>query len=304
MGAQPSFKQDLRPSHAETGGARPEQILERLDWTVVRRLDGLLQGDYRTLFPGHGLDLAELREYQLTDDVRYIDWNVTARLQTPYVRQYREDRELSAWFLMDLSPSVDFGTTKALKRTVLIDFVAVLARLLTRHGNRVGAMVYTGKVEKIVPPKGGKQQVLRLIELVQAQPKLERAPATDLGVLLKSALQAVPRRSLLFVLSDFWCEPGWEAPLAILTQRHEVLAVRLYDPRESEVPDLGHVIFEDAESGEQVFVDTGDRKFRKRFQEAARHREEALQAALVRLAGEAGSLKQSTRAAFQKEATP
>ena len=122
------------PSSAPT----PERILQRLDWQVIRRLDGLLQGDYRTLFYGYGVDFADLREYQAEDDIRYIDWNVTARMDTPYVRQYVEDREITAWFLLDLSPSVDFGLVQNLKRTVLIDFVTTVARLLTRHGNRVG----------------------------------------------------------------------------------------------------------------------------------------------------------------------
>ena len=117
-----------------------DALLRRLEWTVIRRLDGLLQGDYRTLFRGFGLDLADLREYQYGDDVRHIDWNVTARLQTPYVREYHEDREVTAWFLLDLSPSVDFGSGEVRKRSVAADFVAVLARVLTRHGNKVGAL--------------------------------------------------------------------------------------------------------------------------------------------------------------------
>ena len=122
----------------------PERVLQRLDWQVVRRLDGLLQGDYRSLFYGYGVDLAELREYQPEDDIRYIDWNVTARMDMPYVRQYAEDRDITAWFLLDLSPSVDFGTLDSarVKRTVLIDFVTTLARLLTRQGNRVGAILF------------------------------------------------------------------------------------------------------------------------------------------------------------------
>src|SRR5207302_11104700 len=119
-----------------------EAILRRLEWTVIRRLDGLLHGDYQTLFRGFGLDLADLREYQYHDDVRYIDWNVTARLSTPYVREYHEDREVTAWFLLDLSPSVDFGSEQVKKQSVSIDFFTVIARLLTRHGNRVGAMFY------------------------------------------------------------------------------------------------------------------------------------------------------------------
>ena len=251
----------------------PERVLQRLDWTVVRRLDGLLQGDYRTLFHGFGMDLAELREYQLTDDVRYIDWNVTARMQTPYVRQYVEDREVTAWFLLDLSPSVDFGTVQTLKRNLAIDFVAVLARLLTRHGNRVGAILYSGKVERLIPAQGGKAQVLRLIRDLQAQPQLKRAPATNLAVLLDSALRTIKRRSLVFIVSDFISAPGWHKPLAMLSLRHEALAVRLHDPRETELPDIGPVIFEDAETGEQLYVDTHDRKFRRRFVEAAQRRE-------------------------------
>src|SRR5512143_2882177 len=142
----------------------PERILQRLDWQVIRRLDGLLQGDYRSLFYGYGVDFADLREYQPEDDIRYIDWNVTARMNTPYVRQYMEDREVTAWFLLDLSPSMDFGTVQTLKRGLLIDFVPVLARLLTRHGNRVGAILYTDHVEGVIPPRGGKLQVLRLID--------------------------------------------------------------------------------------------------------------------------------------------
>ncbi len=258
-------------------------MLSRLDWTVIRRLDGLLQGDYRTLFHGFGLDLADLREYQFTDDVRYIDWNVTARMQTPYVRQYMEDREVNAWFLLDLSPSVDFGTVQTLKRNLLIDFVTVLARLLTRHGNRVGAIFYSGKVERVIPARGGKSQVLRLINDLLGQPQLKRSPPTNLTGLLETALRVIRRRSLVFIVSDFISAPGWDKPLSILTQRHEVLTIRLYDPRETELPDIGSIIFEDAETGEQLYIDTHDRNFRKRFIEAARRREYELNAMLARL---------------------
>ena len=129
---------------------KPEDTLRYLDWTVIRRLDGLLQGDYRTLFRGFGLDLADLREYHFGDDVRFIDWSVTARLQVPYVREYLEDREVAAWFLLDISPSQDFGTVRTLKRGLLIDVVAVLARLLTRRGNRVGAILYSDRVDAVI----------------------------------------------------------------------------------------------------------------------------------------------------------
>ena len=261
---------------APTPAATPERILQRLDWKVIRRLDGLLQGDYRTLFYGYGVDFADLREYQPEDDIRYIDWNVTARMDTPYVRQYAEDREITGWFLLDLSPSVDFGTVQYQKRAVLIDFVATLARLLTRHGNRVGAIFYGSRVERVLPARGGRMQVLSLINSLLKQPQLARAPFTDLTPLLLGGLHGIQRRSLIFVISDFISAPGWERALQLLNQRHEVLGVRLWDPSEVRLPDLGVVVMEDAETGEQVTVDTHDGRFRRRFEEVARRRESDL----------------------------
>ena len=258
------------PDHA------PERILYRLDWQVIRRLDGLLQGDYRSLFYGYGLDFADLREYQPEDDVRYIDWNVTARMDAPYVRQYVEDREVTAWFLLDLTPSVDFGTLVRPKRAVLIDLVATLARLLTRHGNRVGAILYGNGVERMIPARGGRIQVLRLVNELLKQPPLARAPFTDLKPLLDAGLHSIKRRSLVFIISDFISAPGWERTLSLLNARHEVLAIRLWDAREIELPDVGPIFMEDAETGEQLYVDTHDRKFRERFHAAARAREAAL----------------------------
>ena len=238
------------------------------------------------------MDLAGLREYEPGDDVRSMDWNVTARLDTPYVRQYTEDRDLTAWFLLDLSPSIDFGTveTERLKRTVLIDFVATLARLLTRRGNRVGAIFYGSRVERTIPAGGGRVQVLRLVEDLLRQPQLTSAPFTDLSPLLDAARQARKRRSLVFVISDFISEPGWEQPLHLLTRRHEVLAVRIVDPREVTLPDVGPLIMEDAETGEQLYVDTHDRKFRERFASAAARREATVNGAFVRAGVEAVSL--------------
>src|SRR5262245_31644338 len=164
----------------QTSASTPERILQRLDWQVIRRLDGLLQGDYRSLFYGYGVDFADLREYQPEDDIRYIDWNVTARMDTPYVRQYVEDREITAWFLLDLSPSMDFGQIESLKRTVLIDFVTTFARLLTRHGNRIGAIFYGSRVERTIPARGGRLQVLRLVNDLLKQPRLAQTPFTNL----------------------------------------------------------------------------------------------------------------------------
>lgn len=260
----------------------PENILERIDWKVIRRLDGILQGDYRTVFHGFGLDLAELREYQFNDDVRSIDWNVTARMQTPYVRQFNEERELTAWFLLDLSPSVDFGTALASKRAYLIDFTTLIARLLTRHGNRVGAILSSGDGEYVIPPQGGKPQVLRLINELQTRPYAEDTGFTNLGFLLTTAHKLIRRRSLVFVVSDFISVPGWESVLGLLTMRHETLAIRLFDPREKEMPAVGTVLFQDSETGEQILVDTSKRRFRRRFAEAADRREQELMSALNR----------------------
>ena len=248
--------------------------MQRLDWQVIRRLDGLLQGDYRSLFYGYGIDFADLREYQPEDDIRYIDWNVTARMDTPYVRQYVEDREITAWFLLDLSPSVDFGLMQHQKRAVLVDFVATLARLLTRHGNRVGAVFASGgnQIERTIPARGGRNQVLRMVNELLKQPHLTKSPFTNLTPLLEGGLQAIKSRSLIFLISDFISEPGWDRPLSLLNQRHEVMAVRLWDPREVDLPDMGPIFMEDAETGEQLYVDTHDKKFRQRFKEIAQKR--------------------------------
>jgi len=256
-----------------------EKLLKKLEWTVIRRLDGLLHGDYRTLIRGFGLDLADLREDQYHDDVRHIDWNVTARLQTPYVREYNEDRDINAWFLLDLSPSVDFGSGEVRKRSVAADFVAVLARLLTRHGNRVGALLYGERVDTMIPARSGRRHVLHLMSKMASRPQLARSAGTRLEDLLHSGFSVIKRRSLIFVVSDFISAPGWAKPLALLARRHEVIAVRLYDPLEMELPDIGLFVMQDAETGEQLFIDTHDKGFRKRFAELARRREAELRGA-------------------------
>ena len=265
----------------EEASSRTEALLKRLEWTVIRRLDGLLQGDYRTLWRGAGLDLADLREYQHHDDVRHIDWNVTARLQQPYVRQFTEDRELAGWFLVDLSASVDFGSNVINKRSVAAEFVGVLARLLTRHGNRVGALLYGSEVDTVIPARGGRLHVLELLQRIAKRPAEAAAGATNLRDLLVAAQRIIKRRSTVFIVSDFISAPGWEAALSQLARRHEVTAVRLFDPLEMDLPDIGLLTLRDAETGEQLRVDTHDRGFRERFRAAAERREAALLQALA-----------------------
>lgn len=281
------FKRKPPPPPVPLGdGGQTEALLRRLEWTVIKRLDGLLQGDHRTLMRGTGLDLADLREYQHHDDVRHIDWNVTARLQTPHVRVFTEDREIAAWFLLDLSPSVDFGSGAQRKRELLQGFVGVLARLISRHGNRVGAMLYgqrAAAVDAVLPARGGRTQVLRLLNML-APPSGPRAVGgpTDLSQLLQRAAVSLRQRCTVFVVSDFISEPGWERPLGELARRHDVVAVRLLDPLERDLPDLGLVPMRDAETGEQLLVDTHDAGFRQRFAAIAAQREAQLREALAR----------------------
>ncbi|MFM2448664.1 MAG: hypothetical protein RIS44_1114 [Pseudomonadota bacterium] len=263
-----------------------EAVLKRLEWTVLRRLDGWLQGDWRSLWRGTGLDLADLREYQHLDDVRHIDWNVTARTGVPHVRLFNEDRDLTAWFLVDISASSLFGSQGQSKGELAAEFVGLMARLLTRHGNRVGAIIYSQQVDRIIPPRGGRLQVLQLLEALRSPPTTGAPPSpqgiTRLGDLLQAASGHIQRRSSVFVVSDFISEPGWELPLGRLSLHHDVCAVRLFDPLEMQLPNVGTVWMQDAESGEQIQVDTSDARFRKRFAAAADTAEAQLRAGLAR----------------------
>lgn len=265
-----------------------EKLLQRLEWRVLKRLDGLLQGDYRTLMRGTGIDLADLREYQAHDDVRHIDWNVTARLGTPHVRVFTEDREMTAWFLLDLSPSVDFGPPGHTKRDQLIGFAGVLARLFTRRGNRVGAVLHGGSArDRSLPARSSRNHFLQLLHMLMEsasnRPATKKASqgTTQLARLLQSAQSMLRRRSTVFLVSDFMSEPGWEKPLAQLAQRHDVVAVRLLDPLELALPDIGLVWLADPETGERLHVDTRSSGFRKRYARLAAEREEQLRASLA-----------------------
>jgi uncharacterized protein (DUF58 family) len=275
----------VAPDHAQTrhtfGAETPEQLLHRLEWQVIRRLDGLLQGRYRTAFRGVGLDFLDLREYEPGDDVRHIDWNVTARMDTLFVRQYSEDRELTAWLLLDRSPSMGFGPIDRPKEVVLGELATTFARLLTRSGNRVGAILFDNEIEETLPPRSTRNQVLALARNLMRPPRVNGS-VTDLTALLDFAVGAIRRRSLVLLISDFISTPGWERPLLQLTERHEVVAIRLLDPREYELPDAGVIVVEDAETREQLVVDSSDAEFRRRLRAAGEHREAELRSATLR----------------------
>jgi uncharacterized protein (DUF58 family) len=258
-----------------------DRVLRRLEWHVIRRLDGRLQGNYRTLLRGHGTDFRDVREYETGDDVRHIDWNVTARMDEMFVRQYAEDRELTAWLLLDHSPSMGFGPVQRTKERVLCEVAATMAQLLVRSGNRVGAVVYDNQTTRTIPPRQGRNQVLVLVDEL-LRPVGRPGHVTDLRTLLDAAAPMIRRRSLVVLVSDFISEPGWERSLLRLTERHEVVAVRLVDRREFELPDSGLLVVEDAETGEQLMVDSSDPEFRRRLRLAGEERERAVRDAARR----------------------
>jgi uncharacterized protein (DUF58 family) len=266
-----------------------DRLLRRLDWRVVRRLDGQLQGAYRTVFRGSGIDFADLREYLPEDDVRHIDWNVTARLDEPYVRQYTEDRELTAWLVLDLSASMRFGGDDGqAKHSALAQLSMVLSRLLTRGGNKVGAILFDNGFHKVLPPRSGRNHVLQIAhEIGKAAETRPGGNVTDLDSMLRMAAATARRRSLVFVVSDFIGDDasghaGWERALTQLNHRHEVVALRIVDPMELDLPDLGLILVEDAETGEQLIADTSDPLFRQRLQEQIDEREAAVELGMKR----------------------
>ena len=267
-----------------------ERLLQRLEWTVLKRLDGQLQGDYRSLFRGSGLVFADLREYQSHDDVRHIDWNVTARMQTPYVRVHHEDREMSAWFVVDVSPSMDFTSNQTSKRDIAIQIVTVLASLLAKRGNRVGALVYSAastRADIVIPTGQGRRHVLQLLHRLQgttttlSKPRKATPQPTQLHHLIDQAAALCKRRSSVFVISDFLSQTDdWKDSMARLSRRHDVLAVQVGDPAERELPNVGMLVMQDAETGEQILLDGNDVGFRRRFEEASTARQESILQAL------------------------
>jgi uncharacterized protein (DUF58 family) len=255
----------------------PDRLLLRLEWRVLRRLDGRMQGAYRTPYRGSGLDFAGLRPYLETDDARHIDWNATARLDEPQVRQFTEDRELTAWLVLDRSASM----AVAAKRDVAGELALSLARLFGRGGNRVGAVLHDGAATRVVPPGTGRGHALRIGH------ELERAatPAavtTDFAVMLDAVASLARRRSLIVVVSDFIGTGDWDRPLLRLVHRHDVVALRVVDAADDELPEVGLVVVEDAETGEQLIVDSADPLFRSRFRAGVNERDAVLSARMRR----------------------
>jgi uncharacterized protein (DUF58 family) len=243
----------------------PKEILKKVKQIQIRSsrlVNDVLAGEYVSVFKGRGMEFDEVREYQAGDDIRTIDWNVTARLGHPYIKRYTEERELTIMFLVDLSFSGEFGSMKQFKNEIATEICAVLAFSAVRNNDKVGLILFTDKIEKFVPPKKGKTHVLRVIrEVLYFKPENK---GTDISIALEYLLKVTKRKTVCFLLSDFITE-GFERALRIANKRHDMVAVSITDPRELEIPNVGFVELEDAETGEITLIDTADRKMMERF---------------------------------------
>lgn len=280
----------------------PVELLRRLEFRVLKRLDGFLFGDYTGFFYGPSLDLAEVREYQPGDEVRRIDWNVTARTGKIHIRQYREEKEVTVWLIVDLSASMRFGTRRVLKLEEALEFVGTAAAIAGRHGDKVGAIGFSEAGMRIVPPGTGRRQALRILHELYglvaahqgavpgskqwAKPVEQPSPAGgSLEQALEHAAKTLRRRALLFVVSDFLSQnpeqqPLWASGLRRLAYRHDVVAVRIFDPAEKELPNAGELRLRDLESGEEIWIDTSDPRVRRAHAALVQAREAVLERTL------------------------
>jgi uncharacterized protein (DUF58 family) len=275
---------DATPIGGSANSAEVEAVLRRLEYTVRNKLDGLLLGNYLGLVPGPGSDPGESRQYYPGDDVRRMDWPVTARTMTPYVRQTIADRELETWLVVDLSPSLDFGTVNTEKRNLVFAAATAISHLTTKAGNRIGAIVTTGERTYRIPAVGGTNHARYLMRRIAATERASSGQGNDLAQALELVRRPPRRRGMVVVLSDFLGPADWERPLRGLGDRHELLGVEVLDPRELELPAAGLVTFVDPESGQQLEVQTSDKELRQRYASVA-HQQRADIATMLRRAG-------------------
>jgi uncharacterized protein (DUF58 family) len=254
------------------------EVLRRLELEVTRRLDGLLHGDHRGLVPGHGSELGETRRYAPGDDVRRIDWNVTARLSEAHIRQTIAERELQTWLLVDRSARLDFGTARCEKRDLVLAAAAAVGFLTSRDGNRIGAVLAGRGEASIVPARGSRRHLLHLLHQIAETPREDGGGVTDLAEGLARVSSVARRRGLVTVISDFQVAPGWQDALAVAARRHDVLAVQVIDPRERELPDVGLITVRDPATGAEREVRTGSAGVRRAFAEAAEQRQQGFEA--------------------------
>lgn len=245
----------------------PGELAKKIRYIQIytsKAVNDNLAGEYESLFKGRGMEFQEVREYQVGDDIRTIDWNVTARTGNPYVKLFKEERELTVMFLVDLSASGEFGSTRQIKNEAAAEICALLAFSAIKNNDKVGLIVFTDQIEMFIPPEKGTTHVLRLIrELLNFKPEKGK---TDLVAGIDYLGRVLHKKSVVFLVSDFQSE-GFEKQLRILGKRHDLIAVSITDPRETSMPDAGLIQLEDAETGEMVIIDTGSSSFRKRYEQ-------------------------------------
>jgi uncharacterized protein (DUF58 family) len=258
----------------------PREILKevrRIEISTRGLVNEVFSGEYHSVFKGRGMSFAEVREYQYGDDIRSIDWNVTARTGAPFVKIFEEERELTVMLLVDVSASGDFGTKQKLKSQVAIEICALLAFSAIKNNDKVGLVIFSDHVEQFVPPRKGRRHVLRVLrELLYHRPE---GRGTDIGKALEYLAHVQRKRAVTFLVSDFRDE-GFDRALAVAGRRHDLVAVRIGDAREQELPPLGYVELEDPETGERVVVNTSSRVFRSAFRHANAVKRSALDRAL------------------------
>ncbi|MCH2134815.1 MAG: DUF58 domain-containing protein [Phycisphaerales bacterium] len=250
----------------------PKELLRRIrriEITTSRVVDELLAGQYHSAFKGLGMEFEEVREYQFGDDVRRIDWNVSARAGRPHVKTFREERELTVMLLVDMSASQAFGSGEQMKRDLIAEVCATLAFSAIKNNDNVGLICFTDRVEKFVPPRKGPRHVLRVIrELLAFEPE---GRGTDIDAALEYLTRIQKRKCVAFLVSDFE-DDGWERAAQVACRRHDLIAVDVHDPRERELPDVGLIELEDNETGDVVLVDTSSARVRRAVSEASRER--------------------------------
>lgn len=243
----------------------PKEILKkvkRIEISTRGLVNEVFSGEYHSVFKGRGMEFAEVREYQIGDDIRNIDWNVSARIGNPFVKVFDEERELTVMLIVDVSASGNFGTTRQLKGEIAAELCAVLAFSAIKNNDKVGLMIFSDKIEKFIPPRKGKQHVLRVIrEILYFKPEESK---TDLNVALEYLNRVVKRRSIVFLISDFLTE-NYEKALQVANKKHDIIAIDIIDPREVELPNVGFLELEDAETGESILVDTSSSGIRSSF---------------------------------------
>ena len=247
----------------------PKEILKRIrriDLRTRRLVNDIFSGEYHSVFKGRGVEFSEVREYSFGDDIRTIDWNVTARMDRPYVKLFEEERELTVMLLFDISSSGEFGSVSRLKRDIAAEICAVLAFSAIQNNDKVGLVLFTDTIEKFIPPKKGRRHILRILrELLYYKPQDKK---TDIAASLEFLLRVTQKRTISFLVSDFIAE-GYEKPLAIAGKKHDIIPVVITDPRETSLPSIGLIELEDAETGEMLLLDTKDMNLVKQFSESA-----------------------------------